>query len=104
MQEEWAIYRIEIDGMIMGDREMASGSKIDIPFGNVLLGAGNHTLRVIMTNDFNVPLLGDRNLYVATVMLSLYYLCERLWAANPALLFTVLLHTSSSKSLDALIL
>ncbi len=70
MPEEWAIARIEIDGMIMGDKEIASASKIDVPFGNVLLGAGNHTLRVTMTNDFNVPLLGDRNLYVATVMLS----------------------------------
>ncbi len=70
MSEEWAIARIEIDGMIVGDKEIASASKIDVPFGNALLGAGNHTLRVTMTNDFNVPLLGDRNLYVATVMLS----------------------------------
>ena len=68
--EEWAICRIEIDGMIMGDKEIASVSKIDVPFGNVVLGAGNHTLRVTMTNDFNVPLLGDRNLYVERVVLS----------------------------------
>ncbi len=68
--KEWAIARIENDGVIMGDKEIASGSKIDVPFGNVMLGAGNHTIRVTMTNDFNVPLLGDRNLYVATVMLS----------------------------------
>ncbi|MDF1558241.1 MAG: hypothetical protein P1P80_08725 [ANME-2 cluster archaeon] len=70
MPDEWAIARIEIDGMIMGDKEITSASKIEVPFGNVLLGAGNHTLRVTMTNDFNVPLLGDRNLYVATVKLS----------------------------------
>jgi hypothetical protein len=70
MPDEWAIARIEIDGMIVGDREIARGSKIEVPFGNVLLGAGNHTLGITMTNDFNVPLPGDRNLYVATVMLS----------------------------------
>ncbi len=70
MPEEWATARMEIDGMIMGDKEIASASKIDVPFGNILLGAGNHTLRVTMTNDFNVPLLGDRNLYVAAVLLS----------------------------------
>jgi len=70
MPDKWAICRIEIDGMIMGDKEIASASKIDVPFGNVVLSAGNHTLRVTMTNDFNIPLLGDRNLYVATVMLS----------------------------------
>jgi type II secretory pathway pseudopilin PulG len=70
MSEEWAICRIEIDGMIVGDKEIISASKIDVPFGNVLLGAGNHTLRLTMKNDFNVPLLGDRNLYVATIMLS----------------------------------
>jgi hypothetical protein len=46
-----------------------SGSKIDVPFGDVLLDAGNHTLRVTMTNDFNIPLLGDRNLYVGSVKL-----------------------------------
>ncbi len=47
-----------------------SRSKIDVPFGDVLLGEGNHTLRVTMVNDFNVPLPGDRNLYVEPVEFS----------------------------------
>ncbi|MCL7414192.1 MAG: hypothetical protein M8353_11380, partial [ANME-2 cluster archaeon] len=70
MPEEWAIARIEIDGTIMGNNEIAGTSKMEVLFGNVLLGAGNHTLRVTMTNDLNVPLLGDRNLFVETVVLS----------------------------------
>ena len=67
MPEEWAIGSIEIDGVILDEIEVASGSRIDVPFRDVLLDAGNHTLRVTMTNDFNVPLLGDRNLYVEQV-------------------------------------
>ncbi|MDF1557599.1 MAG: hypothetical protein P1P80_05400 [ANME-2 cluster archaeon] len=70
MPQEWAKGRIDIDGNILVDKEVASESKIEVPFGNMPLGAGNHTLRVTMTNDFNVPLLGDRNLYVETVVLS----------------------------------
>lgn len=69
MPEEWAIGRIEIDGVILDEIEVTSGSRIDVPFGDVLLDAGNHTLRVTMINDFNIPLLGDRNLYVESVKL-----------------------------------
>jgi len=46
---------------------VTSGSRIDVPFGDVLLDAGNHTLRVTMTNDLNFPLVRDRNLYVERV-------------------------------------
>lgn len=53
--------------MLLDEIEVASGSGIDVPFGDVLLDAGRHTLKVTMTNDFNVPLLGDRNLYVERV-------------------------------------
>lgn len=70
MPEQRAIARIEVDGMIIGDKEITGASKTEVLFGNVLLGAGNHTLGVKMTNDLNLPLLGDRNLYVATVILS----------------------------------
>ena len=67
MPEEWAICSIEIDGVVLDEIEVTSGSRIDVPFGDVLLDEGNHTLRVTMTNDFNVPLAGDRNLYVVRV-------------------------------------
>ena len=56
--------------MVLGEVEMASGSKIDVPFGDVLPDAGKHTLKVTTTNDFNVPPLGDRNLYVEWVEFS----------------------------------
>jgi hypothetical protein len=65
--EEWAIARIEFDGVVLDEIEVASGSRIDVPFGNVLLDAGDHTLRVTMTNDFNFLGLGDRDLYVERV-------------------------------------
>ena len=67
MPEEWAIGRIEIDGMILDEIEVTSGSRIDVPFGDVLLDAGHHTLRVTMTNDLNIFLGSDRNLYVERV-------------------------------------
>jgi hypothetical protein len=66
MPEEWAIGRIEIDGVFLDEIEVASGSRIDVPFGDVPLGAGNHTLRVTVIND-NLLLLWDRNLYVEQV-------------------------------------
>ena len=68
--EEWAICSIEIDGVVLDEIEVASGSRIDVPFGDVLLDEGNHTLKVTMTNDFNVLLGGDRNLYVEQVEFS----------------------------------
>ena len=64
--EEWAIGRIEIDGVFLDEIEVASGSRIDVPFGDVPLGAGNHTLRVTVIND-NLLLVWDRNLYVELV-------------------------------------
>jgi len=67
--EEWAIGSIEIDGVVLDKIEVTSGSRIDVPFGDVLLDAGSHTLRVTMINDFNIPLVGDRNLYVESVKL-----------------------------------
>ena len=67
--EEWAIGSIEIDGVVLDELEVASGSRIDVPFGDVLLDEGNHTLRVTMTNDLNIFLGGDRNLYVESVKL-----------------------------------
>ncbi len=67
MKEEWAIARIEIDGAVLDEIEVASGSGIDVPFGDVLLDAGSHTLRVTMTNDLNILWGGDRNLYVEMV-------------------------------------
>jgi len=70
MPEEWAIGSIEIDGVVLDEIEVTSGSRIDVPFGDVLLDEGNHTLRVTMINDFNIPLLGDRNLYVEQVEFS----------------------------------
>ena len=69
MSEEWAIAKIEIDGMTLEEIEMARGSRIYVPFGDVLLDAGNHTLRVTMTNDLNIYLGGERKLYVESVKL-----------------------------------
>ena len=69
-EPRWAIGSIEIDGVVLDEIEVASGSRIDVSFGDVLLDEGDHVLRVTMTNDFNVPLLGDRNLYVEQVEFS----------------------------------
>jgi len=68
--ERWAIGSIEIDSVVLDEIEVASGSRIDVPFGDMLLDAGNHTLRVTMTNDLNIFLGADRNLYVKQVEFS----------------------------------
>lgn len=70
MPDEWAIGSIEIDGVVLDKIEVTSGSRIDVPFGDVLLDAGHHTLGVTMINDFNYPIFGDRNLYVEQVEFS----------------------------------
>lgn len=62
--EGWPICRIEVDGMIVGEREVASGSRIDVPYGELILSEGTHTVRVTMTNDLHVPFIGDRNVFV----------------------------------------
>ncbi len=67
MPEEWPIVRVEVDGIALGDIEVTIGSSIYLPIGNVQLNAGNHTLRVNMTNNLAVPLVGERNLYVERV-------------------------------------
>ena len=70
MPEEWAIGSIEIDGVVLDEIEVASGSRIGVPFGDVLLDEGNHTLRITMTNDLNILWGGDRNLYVERIEFS----------------------------------
>ena len=70
MSDEWAIARIEIDDVVLDEIEVTSGSRIDVPFGDVLLDEGDHTLRVTMTNDLNILWGGDRNLYVEQVEFS----------------------------------
>lgn len=68
--EGWPIVRVEVDGTILRDIEVNSDSSIELPIGNVYLNAGDHTLRVTITNDFAVPLVGERNLYVVRVEFS----------------------------------
>jgi type II secretory pathway pseudopilin PulG len=68
--EGWPIGRIEVDGMMLGEREVDSGSRIDVPYGKIMLDEGLHTIRVTMTNDLNIPLIGDRNLFVEKIELS----------------------------------
>ena len=68
--EEWPIVRVEVDGITLGDIEVASGCGIEVPIGNVQLNAGKHTLRLNLTNNFAVPLIGERNLYVERVEFS----------------------------------
>jgi len=67
LQEGWPIGRIEVDGMVVGEREVDSGSRIDVPSGKIMLEEGVHTIRVTMTNDLNIPLIGDRNLFVEKI-------------------------------------
>lgn len=68
--EGWPIGRIEVDGMILGEREVDSGSRIEVSYGKIMLDEGVHTIRVTMTNDLNIPLIGDRNLFVEKIEFS----------------------------------
>ncbi|HIH44454.1 MAG TPA: hypothetical protein HA257_05085 [Candidatus Methanoperedenaceae archaeon] len=68
--EGWPIARMEIDGEIAGEVVIDSGTLITRDFPRVWLDRGGHTVRISMPNDLNVPLMGDRNLYVEEVVLS----------------------------------
>ena len=68
--EGWPIGRIEVDGMILSEREVDSGSHTDVPYGKIILDEGVHTIRVTMTNDLNIPVIGDRNLFVEKIEFS----------------------------------
>lgn len=66
----WPHAGIEIDGAKIGEETVDSGSLVTKDYPQTALHAGTHTLNVRMTDDFWIPLLGDRNLYVENVVLS----------------------------------
>lgn len=67
---EWPVARIEIDGVLIGEESIDSENVITKSFNQTSLQAGNHTISIRMTNDFYVPFIWDRNLYVESVLLS----------------------------------
>ncbi len=66
----WPNASIEIDGTKIGEMTIDSSSLVTRDYPQVTLPAGAHTLNVTLTNDFWIPFLGDRNLYVESVTLS----------------------------------
>lgn len=69
-QEGWPNASIEIDGKLVGEETIDSGYMITKTFPRVFLPQGNHTITIKMTNDLYIPFIGDRNLYIAKVVLS----------------------------------
>ena len=56
--------------MILSEGEVDSGSHTDVPYGKIILDEGVHTIRVTMTNDLNIPVIDDRNLFVEKIEFS----------------------------------
>lgn len=67
MPAGWPTAKIKVDGMILGEKEINSTTMISVQYPEIMLNKGNHTLTASMTNDINVPLLGDRNLYAGRI-------------------------------------
>lgn len=66
----WSNASIEIDGTKIGEMTLDSSSLVTRDYPQATLPAGAHTLNVTLTNDFMIPFMGDRNLYVESVTLS----------------------------------
>lgn len=66
----WANASIYIDGAKVGEEKIDSEVIFEKEFSGIALAAGNHTMKVRLTNDVSLPLLGDTNLYVESVTLS----------------------------------
>ena len=61
---------IYIDGAKVGEEMIESEVIFDKEFPGIALAAGNHTMKVKLTNDVYLPLWGDTNIYVDRITLS----------------------------------
>ncbi|VVB84588.1 Uncharacterised protein [uncultured archaeon] len=66
----WPNASIYIDGVKIGEETIDSETMIDRSFPGVTLAPGVHSIKVTLTNDWNLPYLGDTNLFVERVTLS----------------------------------
>jgi len=72
-QEEWPIVQVEVDNIILENIEISGGSSSELYIGEIKLNKGNHTLKVKMINNLEIPFIGSRNLYVERIEFSEYY-------------------------------
>jgi len=61
---------IYIDGAKVGEEMIDSEMIFEKEFPGILLAAGDHTMKVKLTNDISLPFMGDTNLYVERITLS----------------------------------
>ena len=66
----WANASIFIDGAKVGEEMIDSEVIFEKEFLGIALAAGNHTMKVKLTNDVSLPLWGDTNIYVERITLS----------------------------------
>lgn len=66
-QEEWPIVQVEVDNIIFENIEISGGSNSYFPLGEIKLNKGNHTLKVKMINNLEIPFIGARNLYIERI-------------------------------------
>lgn len=72
-QEVWPIVQVEVDSIILENIEISGGSSSEFTLRKIKLNKGNHTLKVKMINNFDIPLIGARNLYVEGIEFSAQY-------------------------------
>ena len=66
----WPNASIEVDGTLIDEKTVDSDYLATKTYPQIALSAGNHTLSVRMTNGFYIPFVGERKLYVKSVILS----------------------------------
>jgi hypothetical protein len=59
--KEWPLLQVDVDGIIFKNITI-SESRMKV--GNLKLNKGNHILKLNMTNNFQFPLIGSRNIYI----------------------------------------
>ncbi len=66
----WPNASIEVDGTLIDEKTVDSDYLVTKTYPQIALPAGNHTLSVRMTNGFYIPFVGERKLYVKSIILS----------------------------------
>ncbi|TRZ90487.1 MAG: hypothetical protein D4R88_03525 [Methanosarcinales archaeon] len=66
----WANASIYIDGTKVGEEMIDSEVIFEKDFPGIALAAGDHTMKVKLTNDVSLPFMGDTNIYVERITLS----------------------------------
>jgi hypothetical protein len=67
---QWPKMEVIVDGTLLGMQDVITRNPADFYLFTKILSAGNHQIRISFTNDYYVPNVEDRNLFVDKIELN----------------------------------